>query len=300
MAAEDYIGDGYPNEQDDDYNVRLRARYAAATTSVKRWQPLDAGSRDPQYRRGAYWEPGELSYMLKCMRVGMSIESIAAYHERSVGAIQAKATEYAKSRPMTAGPTPSWLLPYLTDEDRMYRERARQAALVQSKSKAVTTMSGSDKIKEKYVNMNHLVTLLQKGYTTCEVVFNNPNSARHADQPKYVYKVAESLGVQPGDRVVVEVEGRPNCDEPRISMKVVWAVGVHDEPQIDVSAPYIYKWVVDKVRVDAYNDQLKREVEAVALIKAGERKKAQADAMDALLATVPNRDELLKLLGVQE
>lgn len=145
--------------------------------------------------------------------------------------------------------------------------------------------------EKQIVNYNHLITLLQKGYTTCEVKFQDKH---HGPQSQnYTYKVPTSLNVQPLDLVVV-----PVGDLKDRSFKVVEVQVVHPEPEIDVSAPYALKWVVCKVDTAAYDDQMKREEEAITLLRKGERKAAQERALAALMETVPNKEELMKLLGV--
>lgn len=136
------------------------------------------------------------------------------------------------------------------------------------------------------VNYNHLITLLQKGYTTIKVQFKE--SGAH-----YTYKATEEMELAPGDLVVVPVKREGEEEE----FKIVTVVEVHPEPEIDVKAPYALKWVVSKLDLKAYNEQVDKEEEAVKLLQRGERKKAAADALDTLLANVPDRQELLKLLG---
>ena len=96
------------------------------------------------------------------------------------------------------------------------------------------------------------------------------------------------MGLEPGDVVVVDAKDRP---------AVAWVVKVHEAPEIDVKEPYEYKWVICHVDTAAWLEQKAKEAEAVKMLQIGERQRAQQEALDALMATVPNREELLKLLG---
>lgn len=143
------------------------------------------------------------------------------------------------------------------------------------------------KPKEKFMNFNHLITLLQKGYTTVQVSFNE---GKHVDgDQQYIYKISEKLVPAVDDRVVVPVASG--------GFKVATIRVVDPEPQIDIKAPYALKWVASKVDMGPYNEQIAKEEQAVQMLQQGERKKAQEEAMEALLASVPNRAELLALLG---
>lgn len=141
----------------------------------------------------------------------------------------------------------------------------------------------STKAERTIVNYNHLITLLQKGYTTVEVAFDKERQRR-----VYTYKASLTMGLQPADLAVVESPS---------GFEVVTVVRVHGEPQINVKAPYKFKWVVSKVDRTAYDEQMAREKKALALLQACEGKKAQTDALETLLVSVTNREELLRLLG---
>lgn len=136
--------------------------------------------------------------------------------------------------------------------------------------------------RSTYVNTLHLITLLQKGYTTVGVVF--PGSVK-----EYTYKVSDTLRttLKNGDQVVVEA---------REELKVAKVARVHDAPQIDVKAPFELKWVVCRVDREAYDDQITREREAVKLLETAERKKAQEEALQALLGNT-SREELIALIN---
>ena len=140
----------------------------------------------------------------------------------------------------------------------------------------------------KIVNMNHLITMLQRGYTTLDVEFTK--EPKYGRDKAYTYKISEAMAktLKPGDQVVVDASD---------VLKVVWVVKIHDTPQIDVHAPYDLKWVVCKVDRAAYDDQMAREAEAVKKLEAAERLKAQNEALAALLEGMGDREEFLKLIS---
>jgi len=142
------------------------------------------------------------------------------------------------------------------------------------------------KAKEKSVNFNHLITLLQRDYTTVDVVFTENSDGKH-----YTYKIHNSMLTNVGVDTLVVVPVYTNGN-----FKVAKVVYVHDEPEIDIRAPYALKWVASVVDLTAFNDQVRREEEAVALLKKKERHKAQEAALAELLEGT-SREELLQLLN---
>lgn len=154
---------------------------------------------------------------------------------------------------------------------------------IRGENESINPVNAVARKQEKFMNYNHLITILQKGYTTVNVSFSL------SDDRKYAYKAAESMNLVPGAFVVVPARGE---------FKVATVCSVDPEPEIDIKAPYELKWVVARVDFSAYDEQNRREAEAFAMLKTGERKRAQAEAMETLLASVTNRAELMKLLGV--
>jgi hypothetical protein len=141
--------------------------------------------------------------------------------------------------------------------------------------------------KEKVtVNLHHLITLAQKGYTTVNVVFSGDGSS---ESRFYTYKVSDSVAktLAPNDLVVVEANK---------AMKVAKVKEVHEEPQIDVRAPFAFAWVVQKVDRTAYDQQVQNEDTAVKMLEQGERRKAQKEALDTLLGSV-DREEFMRLMN---
>lgn len=136
------------------------------------------------------------------------------------------------------------------------------------------------------MNFNHLITLLQKDYTTVEVQFLDEAASR-----TYTYKISNSMAAATGVDKLVVVPVYSNS-----TFKVAKIVAVHQEPEIDVRAPYALKWVASLVDLTAFDDQVKREKEAIDLLKKAERRRAQEAALAELLSGT-SREELMQLLN---
>lgn len=107
----------------------------------------------------------------------------------------------------------------------------------------------------------HLLALLQSGYTTIEVMFPVTDSSK---LPKaYTYKARLEDNIQKGDHVVV--------DSPSKGLTVVEVVNVHKTPNIDLDAPFTYKWIVQKINRAAYDDTLAKEAEFLETMMEVER-----------------------------
>lgn len=143
-------------------------------------------------------------------------------------------------------------------------------------------MFNPPKSKELTVNHMHLITLLQEGYTTVNVAFSEQT---HSD---YTYKVPKDAGYAVGDRVVVYGGS---------DLKVARVTEVHDEPQVDFTKPYALKWVVQKLDLAAYDDQVAREVAALDHLNKVKRKKDQEQMLETLFGGTEGLDELKFILS---
>ena len=118
------------------------------------------------------------------------------------------------------------------------------------------------------MKQRHLYALLDTSYTTIKVVFNEihapaPVTKRDrqvpwsADEPKtypgqaYTYKVPKDAGVAVDDFVVVDTKSR--------GLTLARVVEAHESPQIDIDAPFDYKWIVQKVDRDGYQRRVQAE-----------------------------------------
>lgn len=249
--------------------------------------PDDGAQNYDLSRHGKSWTQKETARLVELYHGGLTVAAAAATLKRTIVACKMKWISLEQDevvlRLYGVGFN-TWHAPATENQIRIDTSRQRQ----------IMNSVNSPKLMEKYVNLNHLITLLQKGYTTCEVSFVNPQPFSKDQVSKgqlqlYTYKISDKLKDLGCDRCVVE--------NSKGNLVVAWILTIHTSPQIDVSAPYSYKWVVDVVREQDYDDQMHREKEAMQMLQDGERARAQKDAMEALLATVPNREELLKLLG---
>lgn len=121
---------------------------------------------------------------------------------------------------------------------------------------------------------NHLISLLQNDFTTVEVLFPNSNSS-------YTYKVPLSMvqeGLKPLDMVVVPA---------RSGFSVATVYTIHDSPQIDLDAPFEYRWIVQKVDTTAYDTRILREREFTESMKAIEKEKRKAEALEDFKKFLP-------------
>jgi hypothetical protein len=140
---------------------------------------------------------------------------------------------------------------------------------IECRIKALGLEAVPQPIKSKELNVKavHLLTLLQEGYTTISVVYSK------ADARSYTYKASTAMNLQPGDRVVV-----PANEE----MKVAHVTAVHAEPQIDFTAPYALKWVVQRVDMTEYDRQCAAEAAALAELTRAQQRRAQEEALRTL------------------
>ena len=113
----------------------------------------------------------------------------------------------------------------------------------------------------------HLITLLQEHYTTVDVDRDPATNC--------TYKVDKGLDLKEGDLVVVPAG---------TTFKVGRVTKVDAEPDIDIEAPYALKWVVQKVDTTKFDEQIRREAEAMARIKVDQRAKAREAALKELMA----------------
>ena len=80
-----------------------------------------------------------------------------------------------------------------------------------------------------------------------------------AKPKKYTYKVSKQLQLKENDMVVVKT--------PSAGYQVVRVEAVHEVPDIDPRATFLYKWVVDKVDTDLYVKLVESEEDMVQEIK---------------------------------
>jgi hypothetical protein len=129
----------------------------------------------------------------------------------------------------------------------------------------------------------NLILGQNENFTFVTVVFDNQLEVVDGiGAKKYVYKT--TLQLEKSDKVIVEADGR---------LKVVTVHEVDVGGEIDLTAYNGYKWIVDKIDLDYYNNCL--EVERNVRRNLNKLKMAQLRK-----ETEANMTELLGEEGVQE
>jgi hypothetical protein len=104
------------------------------------------------------------------------------------------------------------------------------------------------------MKQQHVISLLQANYTTVIVnfLFNRDGTpTKRETATKYTYKVSNKVLLEPDDYcVVIAPSGIP---------QIVRVVSVDAKPKLDLDADFSYKWIVQKVDMTAYNEQLAAE-----------------------------------------
>ncbi len=145
----------------------------------------------------------------------------------------------------------------------------------------------------------HLYSLLDTTFTTIHVVFSNavpaantgravrPNEARSplryveddAPADSYVYKSPLDANVSVGDHVVVFT--------PREGLRIAKVVQVDAAPVIDVDAPFDYRWIVQRIDKEAYQERVDREERFSATMLEVERTKQREALVNSFQASLP-------------
>ena len=147
------------------------------------------------------------------------------------------------------------------------------------------------------INHNHILSLLQTGFTTIAVTFDFEADAstdpvlrarnRNNRVQEYTYKALESDNIQVGDFVVV--------DSPSNGFTIVQVVRVDAKPRIELNAPFSYKWIVQKVDRTRYEELLKQEQQFNDALVEVERVKQREAVMESFQEVLPEGTEARKL-----
>lgn len=109
------------------------------------------------------------------------------------------------------------------------------------------------------MNLNHLMSLLQDDYVTVEVAFSVKGVV---SSNTFTYKAPKAFNLATGDKVIV--------DSPTNGLTVVTVVNVHQYGDINIDAPFDYKWIVQKVDTSGYHERLNREKEFMDALRDAE------------------------------
>lgn len=157
-------------------------------------------------------------------------------------------------------------------------------------------------------NLNHLVSLLQEGYTTVAVAFSADRSAPvqpqdgsirapwaqdrayppNAGEKLYTYK-CQFKDVKVGDLVIV-----PPSSEGKLP-SIATVREVHSEPQLNFESGVEYKWLVGIVDTQAYADIIEKEKKMMSVLREAEKQKQRKELLDAYQLSLPSDPESRKL-----
>ena len=131
---------------------------------------------------------------------------------------------------------------------------------------------------------------LQTNFYTIGVKFPGDGYAGHdAYRGKiYTYKVPNDVTFAVDDFAVVRVEGK----EPEL--KVVKVVEVNNGNTCEQDAPFKYKWVVQKVELDMYQQRLDNDKLLTAMVAELKNRKLRQSVFDEL-SSVATPEEMQKI-----
>lgn len=134
---------------------------------------------------------------------------------------------------------------------------------------------------------NHLLSLLQTGFTTINISFDVEGdyndgaqraSNRNTKSRTYTYKAPIEDKLSAGDLVVVE--------SPQKGLVIVQVENVDETARIDLDAPFPYKWIVQKIDRTRYDMYASHEesfrMALVEVERTKQREKVLADFKDSL------------------
>jgi len=147
------------------------------------------------------------------------------------------------------------------------------------------------------VQNRHLYTLLDMTHTTVKVAFGKVARMRSAppaapqdsdQQPQtFTYKVRKDWNVSVNDAVVVE--------SPQNGLQIVRVVEVHVAPQIDLDAPFEYKWVIQKIDRTGHDEQVAKENQFNQMMLEVERTRQREVTLNDLRTHLPEGSEARRL-----
>lgn len=267
MAAEDYIDfDDYCEDSRDPDLRDQSGRSIPYLREQARIVPGRHGGLNPlpgAPNNGAYWTDDDEIELASRWDRNHSIQELAHYFGRTKVAIIARLTKLG------------------LDPDKQNRSLVAVTPAQIRQIKKASPMT---------TNVQHLIALLQKGYTTVEVVFLNQDSGAEQTNQTYTYKVPEAVAktLVKGDLLVVPA---------RKAFAVVKVSVIHETPKINVREPLALRWIVQKVDTTQYDDQAAREKQAVEQVEVAERRQAQEAALQTLLGSADDREAFLRLIN---
>lgn len=157
-------------------------------------------------------------------------------------------------------------------------------------------------------NMNHLVSLLQEGYTTIGVIFAAAQPWE-LDSAKDEYREPQVRGANGvparaqvytykchfecilGDLVILP----PHQNNKLPSVGTI--VRIDDEPELNFESGIEYKWAVQRVDMDAYDKIQEKERALIKVLRDGERKKQRQELLESYQLSLPSDPESVKIIA---
>lgn len=158
-------------------------------------------------------------------------------------------------------------------------------------------------------NLNHLVSLLQEGYTTIGVVFaagaapvqradddmapwdpaypNQPQAPRAASAQIYTYKCHFECIV--GDMVIV-----PPTSAGKLP-SIATVVRLDSEPELNFESGVEYKWAIGRVDTSAYDNTMQRERDLIRMLRENQKKEQRAKLLASYQLSLPEDENSRKI-----
>ena len=129
--------------------------------------------------------------------------------------------------------------------------------------------------QETKMNYSALAALLNENVKAVGVQFSG-----YAPETIYAYKTTLDLNI--GDIVVV-----PSLSKQTDEIKYSVAEVVTFDVEIDHESRLTYRWVVDRVNFDMYDDTINKEEDMIETVKVAEREKKKKTIAETLMEHLP-------------
>jgi hypothetical protein len=189
---------------------------------------------------GKTWTDEDHWTLVKMCKAGRPLNEIASKLKRTVYAIQCKIESLP---PNSLRPDPNFKL----EEPQLSPTSKKEEPKMSAKT-------------------NHIISLLQSGYTTIGCCFPQIDGTIREGSRKYTYKTTD-LNLKVDDLVLVKTGN---------DLKVVKVMEVHATPQIDIDSSIHYTWIIQKIDTTHYDSLLKKEDEFAESLQAIEKEKRKA------------------------
>lgn len=157
-------------------------------------------------------------------------------------------------------------------------------------------------------NLNHLVSLLQEGYTTIGVVFAAgaapvakpeddfapwyPQMApvhRDATAGAQIYTYKCHFECIVGDMVIVPPSGAGKLPS------IATVVRLDSEPELNFESGVEYKWAIGRVDTSAYDNTMQRERDLIRMLRENQKKEQRAKLLASYQLSLPEDENSRKI-----